>query len=267
MLLQTSLLTQSQIPKLHFNFRMMKKIVLTALPTCLLVLQLMAQFRTPAVTDMRFGFQVSPTLSWLDTDDNTINNNGMRPGIRLGVLGEFYFRENYAFTLGLGYAFGQGGRLLHDLPGDYWNQTAALEGIDSMGAGTDLYYSVQLIEIPVGLRMQSREFGYIRYFLEPHLLFSIRNQAAGRLDAPAFDFDMLDISEEVAGLLLSWGIGGGLEYSITQSNTLLGGLYFQRLINDFTHDTGTIHHPELGTFVEDSKATLFALTLRAALMF
>ncbi len=245
----------------------MKKIVLTALLILALGLHLPAQFRTPSVTDMRFGFQASPTLSWIDTDDNTINHNGMRPGIRLGLLAEFYFRDNYAFTLGLGYAFGQGGRLLHDLPGDYWNQTAALEGIDSMGAGTELHYSVQFIEIPIGLRMQSREFGYIRYFLEPHILFSIRNQATGRLDTPAFDFDMLEIDKEVAGLLLSWGIGGGLEYSITQSNALLGGLYFQRLINDFTRDTGTIHHPELGTLVEDSKATLFALTLRAAIMF
>ncbi len=245
----------------------MKKIVLLTPLALLCALHLQAQFRTPQVTDMRFGFQASPFLSWMDTNDNTINNNGMVPGIRMGMVAEFYFRENYAFTTGLNYSFGQGGRLLHDLPGDYWNKTTELTGIDSMEAGTELRYRVQFIEIPFGLRMQSREFGYVRYFLEPHILISIRNKALGKLDTPAFDYDGLDISNEVAGLLLSWGIGGGLEYSITQSNALVGGIYFQRLINDFTRDTGTTYHPELGTLVEDSKATLFVLTLRAAIMF
>ncbi len=245
----------------------MKKIALLIGTALLSTVAIYGQFRTTSLTDMRFGFQVSPTLSWMDTNDNTINNNGMIAGIRMGLVGEFYFRPNYAFTTGIGYAFSQGGRLLHDLPGDFWNKTPALTGIDSLAAGTELRFRMRYIEIPLGLRMQSREFGYVRYFLEPHLMISIRNKATGQLQAPATFYENLDIKQETAGLLLSWGIGGGLEYSITQSNALSSGIYFQRLINDMTRDTGTIYHSELGTQVEGSKATLFVLSLRSAIIF
>ncbi|MEL6923599.1 MAG: hypothetical protein AAFO94_06075 [Bacteroidota bacterium] len=70
--------------------------------------------------DIRFGFQLSPSFSWMSTDNNRINSAGTNLGLKLGVLGEFYFRPNYAFIGGLGLTFNQGGTLKHDFGGNFW---------------------------------------------------------------------------------------------------------------------------------------------------
>jgi hypothetical protein len=55
--------------------------------------------------DVRFGLQVSPTFSWMGANTNRINSSGTNLGLKLGMLGEFYFRENYAFSTGIGFGF------------------------------------------------------------------------------------------------------------------------------------------------------------------
>ena len=92
----------------------MKKIVVIAAFLSL------TSYMTFAQGDLRFGFQTSPTFSWMSANTNRINSSGTNLGLRLGMLGAFYFRENYAFTTGLGFAFGSGGTLLHEDPGVYW---------------------------------------------------------------------------------------------------------------------------------------------------
>ena len=50
--------------------------------------------------DVRFGFQMSPTFSWMNANVTTINTSGTNLGLKLGMMGEYYFRENYAVTGG-----------------------------------------------------------------------------------------------------------------------------------------------------------------------
>ena len=64
-----------------------------------------------AQQSFRFGIQASPTITWMSSADKKINGNGTNVGLKLGVVGESYFAENYAFTFGIGFAFNQGGTL------------------------------------------------------------------------------------------------------------------------------------------------------------
>ena len=73
--------------------------------------------------DFRFGFQVSPTFNFTASDENDIRNNGTVVGLKLGMLGEYYFRENYAFIGGIGFAFNSGGKLLYDQDGVFWSES------------------------------------------------------------------------------------------------------------------------------------------------
>jgi hypothetical protein len=78
----------------------MKKIVAI---TAFFALAMSAAFAQD--NDLRLGFQVSPTFSWMTTDDDEIGNNGTNLGLKLGARGEIFFRDNYAFTIGLGFGF------------------------------------------------------------------------------------------------------------------------------------------------------------------
>ncbi len=219
--------------------------------------------------DFRFGFQVSPTWSWMNTDETYINPNGSVLGLKLGAAGEYYFRENYAITGGIGFSFNTGGKLLFDNGGMLWTRTDLDPTLQSLPANTTLKYNLQYVEIPMGLKMRTREFGYIRYFAEiPIITLGFESQARGTIQAVGIDeTDKLNIKKEVNGLALSWGFGGGIEYSVSQSTALIGGVYFQKMFTDVTDDNGLVFNASGKEVSNDSKATINAITIRIGVVF
>ena len=79
----------------------MKKIVALAAFLCFTSTISFAQEQM----DIRFGFQLSPSFTWMTANTNRINPSGTNLGIKLGMFGEFYFRENYAFVTGSRFPF------------------------------------------------------------------------------------------------------------------------------------------------------------------
>ncbi len=225
--------------------------------------------------DFRFGFQVSPTFNFIGSDENDIKNNGTVVGLKLGMLGEYYFRENYAFTGGIGFAFNSGGKLLYDQEGVFWAQSDHTLKNDTLSGGANLKYGIQYVEIPFGLKMTTRYFGQIRAYAEiPVFTIGIKTQARGdisgseRSTGDARSEDKIDIKKEVNPLNLSWGIGGGAEYEISESTSIVVGLFYNQGFLDMTNKDATDFKNNEGAFVDDdSKITLRNLTLRIGVMF
>ncbi len=207
----------------------------------------------------RLGFQLSPTFSYMRTDDNKINGNGTNLGLKLGVVGELYFEEKYALLIGIGFAFNSGGTLYHENFGDTWQRSELPAGVlRPFPAGTDLKYNLQYVEIPAGLKFRTREFGYLRYFAElPLITIGFNSQARGAVKYQGINEEKIDIRNEVVGISLSWGLGAGVEYSITESTALVAGLGFQRGFTDATKDYQGF----------DSKGTVSSVILRFGVMF
>ncbi len=243
----------------------MKKILFLAVFLTVGMLQLNAQ------NDFRFGFQVSPTFSWLAVNaDNQINTNGSNVGLRLSMNGEYYFRENYAFIGGLGFAFNQGGTLKHDIGGNFWPNSSlsnveANNSDNALPDGVNLKYKLQYVEIPFGLKMRTNEFGYLRYFAElPVFTLGFNTQALGDISsAQNLDTQGEDIREDVNLLNLAWNIGGGAEFSLNTSTTLLAGVYYGQGFLDITDNAAVKNTGE----AEDGNATTRAITIRIGVMF
>ncbi len=225
--------------------------------------------------DFRFGFQVSPTFNFIASDENDIKNNGTVVGLKLGMLGEYYFRENYAFTGGLGFAFNSGGKMLFNQEGVFWSESDHTVKGDTLVGGTNLRYGVQYVEIPVGFKMVTRYFGQIRAYAElPVFTIGIKTQARGdingtsRSTGDARSEEKIDIKKEVNPLNISWGIGGGAEYEISESTSIVAGLFYNQGFIDMTSKDGTDVKSNDGEFRDDdSKITLRNLTLRIGVMF
>ncbi|NRA51867.1 MAG: outer membrane beta-barrel protein [Phaeodactylibacter sp.] len=223
---------------------------------------------------VRFGFQLSPAFNWMSTDKNTISSNGTNLGLKLGLMGEFYFQENYALTTGLGFSFNSGGTLLHSNTGLYWvNSEVPSECAFFMEEreAPNLKYSIQYVEIPVGLKMRTREFGYIRYFMEPNLGFGFRTQAKGdiRNISDAEGCEDINIRPDVRLLNLFWGLNGGIEYSISESTSLIGGLGLQFGFTDTTKNDDTVYvdNSVSNQDAEDSRGVLRGIIVRLGIMF
>ncbi len=239
----------------------MKKIALLSGIMFLLNFSLSAQDES-----FRFGINLSPNFNWLSSNASDITTEGTNFGLRLGFQGEYFFAERYALAAGLGFAFNQGGTLMHTQAGDYWSQSE-LANVDfhALPENTSLKYSIQYLEIPIGLKMLTNEFGYFRYYAEPGINLGIRTQARGDIfngDAQLNDNEE-DVKADVNLLNLSWGIGAGAEYSINANTILFLGVHYANGFLDVTDDKALRADGEN----EDSNGLTRAVTIKIGVFF
>lgn len=231
-----------------------------------------------AQSTFRFGIQASPTITWMSSSDKGINGNGTNAGLKLGVIGESYFAENYAFSFGINFAFNQGGTLKHDVGGNLWPNSPLSSDVYQTGPampdGVNLKYGLQYVEIPLGLRLRSQEFGYLRYFAElPVFTIGFLTQSKGAIIGTDMDTEKEDISKDVNNFAFSWGLGGGVEYSLGTQTSLTAGIYYQNYITDVTNDDGEkyVERDQDGlpvtTRKENSKTLIKGITFRLGVMF
>ena len=228
--------------------------------------------------DLQFGIQASPTFGSMSTDNNQINRDGSNLGLKLGLIAEYYFRENYSFHTGLGFHFNAGGTLFYEdqfTKVDIWresldNTLPANVLPDSIAGGLAYKYELQFMEVPIGLTLRTREFGYIRYYLRPSFHLGIVTRARGSIKNAGFipEDESFDIGKEVNGLNLGWSLGGGIEYSISTSTALVAGLAYQAGFADLTRDNGTsLSREGRNPQEDDSKGKVGSLVVMLGIMF
>lgn len=253
----------------NFNF-------LRALTICFAMLAVSASAQAQFAGDLKFGIQISPTFSGMTTNNNLINRDGTNLGLKLGVVGEYYFGETYSFHTGIGFHFNSGGSLFYENQFqrvDIWQESLdnALTTLpDSIGGGLGYKYDLQYLEIPLGLTLRTREFGYLRYFVRPAIHLGILTQSRGSLKNAGFvdSEESFDISAEVNSFNLSWSLGAGVEYSLSESTALIGGLAFQSGFADVTTDNGTsIVREGRNPAEDDSLGKINSLVIMIGIMF
>lgn len=230
---------------------------------------------TLAQEGIRFGIQASPTWSWLRTNDKLLESTGSNWGLKFGVLGEYYFTNNYAAFTGIGFGFNHGGTILNGYDqGAFWSKSDLSDPrLDTLSKDAKLHYRLTYVEIPFGLRFRggSNEDSRLKFYAEaPIFTLGFLTKARGdiRGNTPVVSEDE-DIRDDVNGLSLSWGAGAGIEYELASNATVVAGLVFQQQFSDMTDDGGsTVYDSRSGTWKkEKSKGAFNALSLRLAFFF
>ena len=209
----------------------------------------------------QFGFHISPTITWLgnNADNKAIEADGASFAFKIGADGEYYFRENYALKFGVAMTFKQGGSLLFN---DIDPLGTALF-VDSQPdifavAGNKVSFNYQYLEIPFGLKMRTNEMGYMRYFAEiPVITLGFNTGARAKIE----DGDDFRIGKDTNLMQMSWGLGAGAEYAVSESTSIVAGLYFQSgFINTYNAKTGI-------TEIDDTKTKVNAIEIRIGVLF
>ncbi len=247
--------------------------------TRLTLVFLVAFMAATTAQDLHFGFQLSPSFTWLGTDNTRINGTGSALGLKLGLVVENRFSEAYSISSGIGFHFNAGGAVRFALPGKLWRNSwgdfdsPPKAPQDTFAKDAKLRYSINFLEIPIGLKMRTPETGnHIRWFAEPQLVLGIRTGAKGSITAaePIPEQEKIPIKEEVAGVMLSWGIGAGGEYIISNNTAIVVGLYYQNGFTDITKDGSSVMFDSTlsgGIREDNSRGIIKGLTLRLGVMF
>lgn len=244
----------------------MKKIALILTFFSVMIANGFSQLDFDFEKELRLGFQLSPSFSWMTTDDNFINGNGTNLGLKLGMMGEYYFRENYAIVSGLNFAFNQGGTLKHEQGGNFWPKSELSDlALNDLPDGVNLKYHIQYLEIPFGLKMRTREFGYLRYFAEiPVFSLGFKLQARGDVKGTSgSNIERENITEDVNLFNLTWGFGGGIQYALSQNTALIAGIIYRQGFTDVTDDAAL----KADMTRENSKGRINSITVRFGFLF
>ena len=181
-----------------------------------------------------FSIHFDPLLSWFSTDSYDTRTDGVVPGFNFGISYNKYFSPNYSFSTGLD-IINAGGRLInrditHFELKNYSSATLTVQ------PGEAITYRVTYLSVPIGLKLQTNQIGYGRFFtdvgLDPKIV------VGGRADIPSLDIKGGNATSELNTFNLSYHIMAGMEYPLAGNNSFIVGVGFEKYLFDITRDNG-----------------------------
>lgn len=195
----------------------------------IIVILILAPFNLNAQQRISFGIHADPVISWFSSDIREVRNSGARPGFNFGFTFNNYFTSNYSFSTGLS-ILNAGGRLISS------DTTKLLftNFTSTVLPGKPVVYKIQYLVIPVGLKFQTNQIGYLTYFadlgLDPKVVIG------GKADIPSLNIKSERAMTELRRFNMSYHITAGIEYSLGGTTALVLGLNFDNNFFDITKD-------------------------------
>jgi hypothetical protein len=100
--------------------------------------------------------------------------------------------------------------------------------------GNSITYRLQYLTFPIGLKLQTNQIGYVRFFSD--IGFVPKIVVNRKIDIPSLNISGENGSNELRLFNLSYHVTGGVEYSLGGTTALIFGLDFDNNFLDITKD-------------------------------
>ncbi len=186
-------------------------------------------------TNFKLGLTAHPTFGWIKSDIPDINNDGLRAGFSYGLIGDFYFAPNYAFSTGI---------KLSSING----QTSVSEFGPTNQPIKNNVYKLQYIEIPAKLKLTTNEIRGNKFYGE----FGLGNgfNVGAKLDQKGDNGIVItenrDTSKDTSFYRASLIVGAGTEFKLNNKTALIAGLSFDNGFTDIQSGSGNLKNSYLG---------------------
>lgn len=205
-----------------------------------------------------FGFKAGPNLGWLKPDTKDYTSTGAQVGFNWGFIADFFLMENYAITTGFDVIFLNGGL---EMP-----YGITLPDDTVMTAGTlERKYKLKYIQIPVTLKMKTNELGKFKIFgqigLGTNFLIGAKADDSFTSDDYSSNETDVDIYDDITFMRESLIIGGGAEYSLGGSTSLMAAIVFNNGFMDILNGKNpvdpTVNNKATSNFVSFEVGIVF----------
>jgi hypothetical protein len=175
------------------------------------------------------GIHADPMAGWFTSDNKDVVNKGTRPCLNFGLMFNRYFTENYAFSTGLN-LITSGGKLAYND-----TITMALNNPATIPPGNEVIYNIKYLSIPLGLKLQSNQIGYLTFFTD--LGVDPKFVLGGKAEIPEMGIEKENASAELKDFNMGYHVTAGIEYSLGGTTAIELGITFDSNFIDITEDT------------------------------
>ena len=199
----------------------MKRILLTSI---ILGAVISINAQSPPI---KFSVHVDPQFAWFNSDEESVEPDGSIFHLQAGLNMDYFFAENYAFSIGVGIN-NLGGNLLYSDSTEFSSKGETL----LLEPGQSVKMNLQYIDIPVGLKLKTEELGYATFFFQ--IGFNPMININAKVTSEEADMDKEDIRESVHLFNLGYHAGIGVEYKLGGSTAVIGGVRWTSGLTDVT---------------------------------
>ena len=167
-------------------------------------------------------------MSWMTSDGKHIRDGKGIPGYGLGLEGDIFLNsDNYMIVTGLTVSK-DGGTLIFKRP-------VRINGTP-VHVGGSVDFNLTNLEIPLALKMRTRNFKRMRYFTQ----LGVTNWLNIKSDIKSEDPSFQEIAQnhKIHFYNIGLNIGAGTEYNLGGANALTAGLVYSDAFSDFTKNPG-----------------------------
>lgn len=198
----------------------MKKISLAALLSLLL---------STAFAQIEIGLKISPSLAGnrvVAEQRHNMETTNARPRIGFGVVVDYFFTENYAFSTGLNYTSKGSGVIYDTTPPD---MTAIVRQTDR--------FSLQYLELPLMMKLYTNEVATDTkvYF---HLGPSLNTNIAAKVNDEKILTGGQRATKRFNIFEISAILGTGAEWQLGQTTRVFGGIAYHRGLTNIDNAYG-----------------------------
>lgn len=208
----------------------MKRLIIIAVAT-FLMLTVSAQ-KSDNNRGLRFGMQLTPTISWFSTDEvELLEPEGSVVGYSFGVIGDWFFNDNYALASGV-FMNAMGGKLNY---GSSMPLNVKNSDVIEYPNG-EMTLKPTYLEIPIGFKFLTKEFWRVKFVGQAGYNQFILLNATVRHDG---DLDKKDVKDEFTAVMSAYHFGFGTEYSLGGDAYLTASVLATIGLNDVTKSETT----------------------------
>ncbi|HZK06905.1 MAG TPA: porin family protein [Bacteroidales bacterium] len=209
---------------------MKTKVLLLTLVTLLITHTAFSQ-----VKPFRFGLKVAPAISWVSPDSEGYKNKGAQAGFSWGFISDITITENYFFATGFNVNYLKG-----KISYPFQDLTVSSPDIGTMVSDMKLRY----IDVPLTLKMKTNRFDKMQYYgqIGFSLAFNIKTKTEEtfKLGNVTIEKNERDRTDDMQLLKASLVIGGGIEYYIDNSTSILVGVTYYNGISNIMKGYNTV---------------------------
>ncbi len=197
------------------------------------------QITKAQVKPFRFGLKVAPNVGWISPDSDDYEKEGSVAGFSWGFISDFAITENYYVGTGFNISY---------LNGKYsYPHMISVTEPDTMEGTMTRKAKLRYIDLPVTLKMKTNQFDALQVYgqIGFSLGFNIKAKAEDNFSYQVegeymSQDDERDISDDITLLKGSLVLGGGIEYYIDNSTSIIAGVTYYNGISNILKGDNTV---------------------------